>query len=382
MLRYGTFAMPCKFLIGAFCVSLITTAARAQDSANTNGVRLSFVRAENAGDCMAAPALQREIVRRMGHDVFAGPAQQWIEGFIQRQADYFELQLFERDAEGKTIGSRRLREQADDCHKLDDAIVLALALIIDPTAQLAAASSAPDTTVPQSTGTSVAGTPVRTTLSPPQRSSHAFVPALPRRDAPVLLAPPTWRESVASTQQEVVRKPGAAFATADAVVLAGALPGSAFGAELTTRMAIDPRERVALRFSGLFVPEKRQSTRAGDLGFSLTALEAGACLSSSPRRAGRFIGFGCVGFGLGAVHTVVHSPEPFKPDDRLWAAFRFEIGAHLRVVGPVWLGVRVFDLLAPRRWDFNVMVNQQRTLAFSQKALMPGAALGVGLHFD
>lgn len=366
-----------RILVFAFFCLALTTRAEAQPIANS-GVRLSFVRAENAADCIAASALQSEIARRMGHDPFEGPARQWIEGFIQRQAEYYELQLFERDADGNTMGTRRLREQAGDCHKLDDAIVLAIALIIDPTAQLAPPMArVPDASNPAAAkGQSLIAAP-RASL--PQRAIPA---AKPGRDSAFVVAPAASRPSAAPTQSDIVRKPGAAFASMDAVVLGGVLPGAAVGAEMTTRVSLDLRERFALRLSGLFVPETRQRSAAGDLGYGLTALEAGACLSTQLRRAARLVGFGCVGFGLGAVHTVVHSPEPLKPNDRLWAAFRFELGADLRVFGPVWLGVRAFDLLAPRRWDFNVMVNRQRTQAFSQKALMPGAALGVALHFD
>jgi hypothetical protein len=145
-------------------LSMLTGTVYAQPSA-PNGVRLSFVRAENASGCMTASALEREVVQRMGHDPFDGEARQWIEGFVETQAGYFEVQLFERDAEGKTLGTRRLREHAADCHKLDDAIVLAIALIIDPTAVLApaarsvaTAATAPprDTSVPAVTATSTA----------------------------------------------------------------------------------------------------------------------------------------------------------------------------------------------------------------------------------
>jgi len=364
------------------CCLFLSIAARAQGADTvSDGVRLSFVRAENATDCIAAVALQREIVRRMGHDPFEGPARQWIEGFIRRDADFFELQLFERDAEGTTLGSRRLREPAGDCHRLDDAIVLAIALIIDPTAQLAPpAPRRLDATAPNpAVATVPPAVAVRPASPPPPPAAPAS--ATPRRDSLAVVEVAPLRESAAPTPG-IVRRPGAAFASIDAVVLSGALPGAAFGAEVTTRMAVDSRERIALRLSGLFLPEKRQSTGAGDLGYSLTALELGACVNGPLGGANGFVGFGCAGFGLGAMHTVVRSPEPFKPDDRLWAAFRVEAGVNLRLFGPVWLGARVFDFLAPRRWDFNVRVNQQRVPAFSQKALMPGAALGVGLHFD
>ncbi len=125
-------------------VILVATSAGAEETP-INGVRLSFVRTESAAGCISAPALEREITRRMGRDPFAGPARQWIEGFIERQASTFEAQIFERDADGLLLGNRRLREPAGDCHKLDAAIVLAIALIIDPNARLAPATSSAST---------------------------------------------------------------------------------------------------------------------------------------------------------------------------------------------------------------------------------------------
>jgi hypothetical protein len=168
----------------------------------------------------------------------------------------------------------------------------------------------------------------------------------------------------------------------DSVVVHGVLPGFAPGVELTSRVGMDAQRRVALRLSALYLPEKQEANTAGDLGYSLSAMEAGTCATAA---AGRAIGFGCAAFGLGAVHTVVHTPEPFKPDDRLWAAFRLEVGAELQVVGPVWLDVRLFDFIAPRRWAFRVVTNDStRTTAtaYTQSAWMPGAAAGLGLHFD
>jgi len=312
----------------------------------------------------------------MGHDPFEGKARQWIEGSVERQADYFEVQLFERDVDGNTLGSRRLREQTGDCHKLDDAIVLAIALIIDPTAQLAPASAR--ATESRSPGTPNVAPSVPAILPTPQPRDIA------RASPGSGVAPePMGFLRAETTPTKAVQGLGKAFVAVDAAMIHGVVPGIGFGAEVLTRIALDNEDRVALRLSALVLPEKQQSTGAGDLGYGLTAMEVGGCFQNHWRYA---LGFGCVGFGLGAVHSVVHNPEPFKPDDRLWAAFRLEAGAGLRIVGPVWLDARLFDLIAPRLWEFRVVVNhaasQETQTAFKQNWLMPGAALGLGLHFD
>ena len=357
-------------------LSLVAAPALGQE-APVSGVRLSFVRTENAASCIAAPALQREISRRMRHDPFEGAARQWIEGTIERKADYFEVQLFERDADGNTLGSRRLREQTVDCHKLDDAIVLAIALIIDPTAHLAP----PSATEPGAAPGTVGGIPNIPATSPTPQAHPAAPQAGP--ESRIALEPMRLARAE-TTPEKAVSVLGRAFVAMDATVIHGVLPGFAFGAELLTRMALDNRGRFALRLSALVLPEKHQTTDAGDLGYSLTAMEAGGCFQSRLRYA---IGFGCVGFGLGSVHSVVHNPEPFKPDDRLWAAFRLEAGGAVRIAGPVWLEARLFDLVAPRLWEFRVVENPRTSqatqkTAFKQNWLMPGAALGLGLHFD
>jgi hypothetical protein len=358
----------------ALGLSLIALEVRAQPSPS-DGVRLSFVRADNATDCVTAPALEREMVRRMGRDPFAGAARQWIEGVVVKEGAYYEVQLFERDAEGTTLGIRRLREAAADCHKLDDAIVLAIALIIDPTAHLAPANPIAPASTPASKAAS--------TQSPNVAASVATIGAWDDRTArqapPARAALPPAVHYDAPTPSIDSRPAAAAFVSVDAVLTHGILPGVAPGTELVTRLPLDAKRRYALRLSALYLPEKRPSSSLGDLGYGLTAMEVGACAGRSRQQVAWY---GCTAFGLGAVHTVVHSPTPAEPGDRLWMAFRLEAGLGLHIAGPVWLEARLFDLIAPKRWQFRVTVDKTPQTAFTQAILMPGAALGLGVHFD
>jgi hypothetical protein len=351
---------------------------------SVGGTRLSFVRADNAADCIARPAIEREVTRRMGRDPFVGPARQWIEGVVESRGGYYEVQLFERDADGKTLGMRRLREGATDCHKLDDAVVLAIALIIDPTAQLASAQ-------PRAGG----GGPTHSAPSEPANDASHWqsrdLSAVAAADAvpPVHADRKVGRSAVASprgvrpdapTQAAKSARSPVAFVTADAVVVSGVLPGAAAGAELVTRLPLDGQRRAALRLSALFLPEKRPHRGASDdLGYGLTAMEVGACVGTP---GDRVAWYGCSALGVGAIHAVVHNPVPYEPGDRLWTALRFEAGLVLRVAGPVWIETRLFDLLTPRRWDFGVKIDDKRERVFVQSLFMPGAALGLGLRFD
>jgi hypothetical protein len=317
--------------------------------------------------------LEREIARRMGQNPFEGDARQWIEGTIDFQAGAFEVQLFERDAEGSTLGTRRFREQASDCHKLDDAIELAIALIIDPNAQLAPAVPA----APQTAEQGLPSTPANVQPHPPP---PRFVLRMNPGPRAVYDVSPFGRAVTTTTRSE--NHLGMAFIAADAVALAGVLPGAAFGGELVTRVALDARERVLLRASALVLPQK-VANEQGRLGYSLTVLDIGGCVQE---RARHWAAFGCGGFGLGSVHVVVYNPDPRKPDDRLWAALRVEGGAGVRIAGPVWFHARVFELLPLRRWEFQVIDIKDGVetpmRAFKQSWFMPGAALGLGLNFD
>lgn len=332
------------------------------DSSPDGGTRLSFVRSASATHCIAAPVLEREIARRMRRDPFTSPVRQWIEVVVEHDVDGYAVHLFERDSEGKTLGTRELHSETEDCHQLDDAMVLAIALIIDPTAQLEPATAriaeAPPTPEPGASPLAASPTPHTTAQ---ENAAEARSTARER-------AQPASAPSSAT-----------AFVAADALIVNGVLPGLAPGAELTTQLPVAAQGRTTLRLSALYLPEASQHTSFGEFGYGLSALEVGACRVVPTQRV-RW--FACTGLGAGAIHAVVHDPAPLRPGDRLWLAVRTEVGVAVRLAGPVWVQARVFDLIALRRWEFRVRTETSANTAFAQAALMPGAALGVGLHFD
>lgn len=396
-----------------FAVLVLATALPAHAEVNAaQGVRLSFVRAENASECISARSLEQEIARRMGRDPFIGPARQWIEGIVTQNRGYYEVQLFERDALGKTLGVRRLREVADDCRKLDDAVELAIALIIDPTARLAKARDvrSDETAAPLVApvpGVSAANSTAATARND---AANATVPRAPRDDTPqspppaapckpcpgcttksasdavdksrspnanaTSDTPPLARD--ATNQQESTARAPTTFVAADALVVSGVLPSLAPGVDLSTRIGLGRANRFALRLGSLYLPEQAHADDNGRFSFGLTSFEAGVCFNAWTRRVGYF---GCGSLGLGSIHAVVHDPEPFQPGDRLWIAGRLEVGLNLRIAGPVWLEARLFDLIAANRWRFRMQTDSQPKQVFLQSPFMPGAALGLGLHF-
>lgn len=351
---------------------LATSPARAESNSN-GGTRLSFVRTADATDCIAAPALEREIVRRMRRDPFTGPARQWIEAVVGRADNIYTVQLFERDLEGKTLGTRTLRSEAGDCHELDEAMVLAIALIIDPSVQLAPRTARDP---PQSALSGAAPAPNAST-EPAIAAEPAPVPALAGR-APAPAASQCVSEPKAQ-QAERPKAGSAAFVSADVVLVHGVLPGFSPGAELSSQLRLDRAGKYALRLSALYFPEAQSSSAVGDFSFGLSALEVGACrVALDPR----WRLFACAAFGAGAVHAVVQDLAPLQPGDRLWLALRAEVGAAVHLVGPLWFDARLFDLIALKRWEFRVRTESGGQPAFTQAEWMPGAALGIGMHFD
>ncbi len=351
-------------LLFLLVVLLVGPGARAESSPQY-GTRLSFVRSASATDCIAAQALEREIARRMGRDPFNGPPHQWIEGVIDADDGYYTVQLFERDSDGKTLGSRRFRELAGDCHHLDDAIVLAVALIIDPAAELLPADAPNAVSKATSDAAPAAQEPQRPVAPPP--TIRAVEPETPRPSGAAALG-----------RSKRISHSAPALVTADAVAVHGVLPGLAPGVELVSVLPIDAASLYGLRLSAFYLPEVQQST-GGQFGYGLTALEAGACRAFANQGL-RW--FGCAALGAGAVHVVVHRPAPLEPGDRLWVALRVEAGLDLHLAGPVWAEMRLFDLIAPRRWAFRVKTDGAEQTAFAQAFLMPGAAFGLGLHFN
>ena len=155
--------------------------------------------------------------------------------------------------------------------------------------------------------------------------------------------------------------------------------GFAPGAELSSQLRLDRAGKYALRLSALYLPEAQASSAVGDFSFGLSALEVGACrVALDPR----WRLFACAAFGAGAVHAVVQDLAPLQPGDRLWLALRAEVGAAVHLVGPLWFDARLFDLIALKRWEFRVRTENDGQPAFTQATLMPGVALGVGMHFD
>ena len=94
---------------------------------------LRWTRAPGAESCIAADALAGAVEARLGRRVFTRTEQPAVI-IDARVSPRWHVAVAVGGADGSSIGERVLDEPAAECHALDDALVLVLALIIDPDA--------------------------------------------------------------------------------------------------------------------------------------------------------------------------------------------------------------------------------------------------------
>ncbi len=309
--------------------------ARAEGSA-----QLSWTRSEGAETCATRAEIARRVAARLGRDPFvvrAGEDSLALEGVVDRAAGgAYRARIYaEPSACASATCPRVVRELTGDaasCASLDGAVVLALALTIDPTAL-----SSP---VPS---------PAHAPLPPPPLPTH---PVPIAREAPAVTAP----------AREGLRGAFAAHAT----LLGNVLPSPSFGAGLEGRLRAG--SRVTLSLGGLVQPEIRD----GDYAFGLSAGSAGACLGTSlgPRVQVE----GCGRALVGGMHAVVYRLEPTEPGQRVWVAATLGASIALRVVGPFGVEASGFGLASLVRPRF--YVSGTDATVFQVPAGGYGASLG------
>jgi hypothetical protein len=126
-----------------------------------------------------------------------------------------------------------------------------------------------------------------------------------------------------------------------------------------------------------YFPEQKIRDALATLSYGLTAGVLGLCAKSR----GELRGFGCMSLEGGALHTVVHDPNPVGPGDRAWIAARIELGFEWTVSSPLFIQLRALGAVPLTQWDFYTYLNGVRHQSFSQPWLQMGAALGLGVRF-
>jgi hypothetical protein len=272
-------------------------------------VALRWTRGEGAAECADGPTLERRVEARLGRPAFRDDATKVLVAEVERAGSEYVARLyFERGTPG---AARTLRSSESDCAPLESAVVLALALAIDPSAALASPAPA------------VAALPPVESPPPPQSESPpvAIVPQADRGD--IREAPPALPRVARLT------------ASLRGLYAVNLLPEPAWGIGLHVEREL--RAKLSIEVGVRFLPAVRTDDDRYEFGF--TGGSAGVCLELAGP-----LGL-CTGLLAGAVNVTTRNAlagdtgqQPFiswELGPRIagrTAGFRFEFGVNLGAV--------------------------------------------------
>ncbi|HVU06073.1 MAG TPA: hypothetical protein VHE30_30190 [Polyangiaceae bacterium] len=328
--------------------------------AEASSFRLSWVRRANATACIDQPGVESGVRARLGRNPFAGLAATSIEGTVEHASGVFRAEIDVRDENGAIVGHRVLESREPDCAPLGEAVVLAVALAIDPYAALAPASRpAPEPPPPA---------PEPTPFPPPPATvAAAPVLAVP---PPVFVAPiPPPAPAPPPDPDEVLRARFLVRGLAALGLLPKASPGVSVEGSLGTT-----RFRVTEGLS--WYPDEQ--TADGRFAFGLATVDTGGCVGG---RLGRTAVLqGCGALQLGSQHAAVLALETLVPHDKgphFWMAGTLGPRLAVELGGPVRLEAGVDVVLPIFRKAFQI---QSGTPIFQSS--VPGGIGWLGVGFS
>ena len=286
--------------------------------------RFAWVRGPGVEGCADAVAITSSVSARLGQNPFSPSAPRIIEGLTLARERGFAAHILVREGEGSLVGARLLESEAERCDSLDAAVVLAIVLLIDP-----------------------------------EGTARARPPLLPRPPPPPPPPEPPRYHGVAAAR---------------ALISGGLLPSPSLGLALGLSGVIGDRWAWTLELR--FHPELR-STDGGDFAFGLTAGGPGACARFEPWSW--LQAEGCGAMLAGALHAVVFRPAPTAPGERPWiaAAGAVRARAYLLPALSIELGAELLVPLLRQRF----FVEGRDSTIFQQGPVLPGASLGLAVHF-
>jgi hypothetical protein len=348
-----------------------------------HGVALNWLRLPGAQACVPAAELSERVERRLERSVFAvdAAAAFSVDGSVQPSAAGFAVRLSLSDRAGRVLGERTLESADSDCRKLDDALVLVIALMLFPREPLGAAGGLAldadterllqeqfrDEPDPLDIAAPAPGTPHTHVTEAATRANDTRPSAAQRPD--VADTPPTAaRRDVASL-------------TAAGILSAGYLPAPAPGVEVA--LLISPVGVWPWRLSGLYLPAQERRARAlvsGATRFSLGQVALAVC----PWQAGialqlRFCG------GLAAGLLQVKSSgyaggSTKRSDPMLNAQAEFDLHWHVSDYVLLQFGAVLALPLTQRGYAYQGL-DAQSQLLFRTAQLSGRIGLGVGVAF-
>lgn len=276
----------------------------------TSLVRLSFARGSGAETCLGEPQIEEQVVHRLGRDPFSARADVSIEGNVVRAEGTWHAVLDVRDRHGHALGHRELEAHDADCGPLGDALVLAVALAIDPEAGTTSL-------FPNNADAAPAAVPA---AAAPIAPAPPFAPVVATTAPPVIAAAVTSAPSLDATTTPVAPScPECGPREVHGDVVVAAEGGVAFGflpkaAPVANVSALAGRGAFHGALSMSFLPEQA----AGSIALGLTFVGLGGCYDVFAVRA--VSASACADVQAGAIHAVVRDLTPLHPGDQLWLA--------------------------------------------------------------
>lgn len=97
-------------------------------------VHLAWVRGDEAGGCVDQRGIEAGVAARLGRNPFVDGGGLNVEGSVERAGNVWRADIRVRDEHGALVGRRALDTEAGDCGPIAEAVILAIALVIDPNA--------------------------------------------------------------------------------------------------------------------------------------------------------------------------------------------------------------------------------------------------------
>jgi hypothetical protein len=297
--------------------------------------RLEWARLEGAGSCIDGVELEARVKRRLRSDVFDPRASRSIEGVARRTGNVWRAQIIVRaHPDDANPPLRELESAAADCESLSNAVVLAVALAVDPAAAFSdAAVDAPPAPKP----------PEKTEVPP----------------ASATAAPPSAQSGHAE------------LAVAGQM---GLLPHASLGIELGAAATLTQRFELGLRARAF--PEVAVGGNPS-YAVGLAALTLELCAVVRPAQAVELRG--CAGPAVGLLHAAVLAGDRTQPGQRASLAAELGLDAAFAVTRTLAFQLGARAAVPVTRYRFTLEGSD--AALFTQSAIAGIAHIGLELRF-
>jgi hypothetical protein len=336
---------------------------------------------------MTASELAERVEQRLERPVFVldGSSLLSVDGSVQPSTSGFTVRLALSDRSGRVLGERVIESVDPDCRKLDEAVVLVIAVTLFPRRLLAAGSGmALDTGTERLLEELFQNEPAEldaTELQPPRAAEPDAVPAASEVPEVMALA----ADSVGSIP-DAARQPGQRSrqlfrVSASGVVTAGYLPTLAPGIEVAVTLA--PEGFWPVRLAAAYFPEQERRATALSSGTTSFALSQ-ASLTACPWQTGAELRLQlCTGLAFGLLRAVStgYARGSFHQSDPMVDGYA-QLDLHWRVLhhGLLQLGAGLTLPLIQHSYAYQGLDAQPLQL-FRTAQLTGRIGLGLGVGF-